>query len=151
VPRWSEFLQKVAPVAENHGVTVALEPCTRPGLATDTDVIALLEEADSPRVRAYLDVANIRMVGVDSVAAVRSLGAEYLAHIHMKDLAERPAGEGTGYSVVGIGEGMLDFPAICAAIVEVGYDGWLTLETPGGDEPNASARRNLEALRSLFA
>lgn len=151
VPRWAEFLRQATPIAEEHGVTLALEPCTRPGLGTDRDVIALVDEIDSPRVRAYLDVANIRMVGVDSVEAVRSFGSKYLAHIHMKDLAENPPGSDRRYVTVGIGQGMLDFPGICAAIVEVGYDGWLTLETPGDGDPKGSAKRNLDVLKSCFA
>jgi len=148
VGRWLEFLQHVAPLAEERGVTLALEPCARPGMGTDREAMALADSVGSPRVRVYLDVANIRMAGVDSVQAVRTLGQRYLAHVHMKDLRENPPGGERRFQVVGIGKGMLDFPAICRALREVGYDGWLTLETPSDGEPRESAKRNLEALKA---
>ena len=150
VARWLEFLAEVKPLAEQHQVTIALEPCSRPGMGTDREVIAMVDKVGSPCVRAYLDVANIRMAGVDSVEAVKSLGTKYLAHIHMKDLAENPAGSERPLSVVGLGEGMLDFPAIAKAIVDVGYDGWLTLETPTVGDAKQSAKKNLEILRGYF-
>ncbi len=150
VPRWLDFLRQIAPVAEQHGITLALEACTRPGMATDEDTIAMADAIGSPRVAAYLDVANIRMAGTDSVAAVHSFGQKYLAHVHMKDLKENPPGSERPFSVVGIGEGMLDFPGIVAALREVGYDGWLTLETPGDGDPQGAAKCNLEALKALL-
>jgi sugar phosphate isomerase/epimerase len=30
---------------------------------------------------------------------------------------------------------------------DIGYDGWLVLETPAGDDPLDSAKRNLEFVR----
>lgn len=150
VPRWVEFLQEAKADAESYNVIVALEPCTRPGLGTDKDVIRLIETVDSPFIQAYLDVANIRVAGVDSVQAVRSLGSTHLAHIHIKDLKQNPPGSERPFTVVGLGEGMLDFKGICKAILDVGYDGYLTLETPIVGDPKESAKKNLQFLKAFF-
>ncbi|NOZ20097.1 MAG: sugar phosphate isomerase/epimerase [Planctomycetes bacterium] len=150
VGRWLEFLQEAKPVAEEHKITVALEPCARPGLGTPEEVMALVDKADSPYIRVYLDVANNRVAGSDSVEAIKTLGTKYLAHIHMKDLKENPPDSERPFSVVGLGEGMLDFPTICKTIVEVGYDGWLTLETPAVDDAKESAKKNLDILKAYF-
>ncbi|MEW6357449.1 MAG: sugar phosphate isomerase/epimerase family protein [Planctomycetota bacterium] len=150
IGRWLEFLQEAKPVAEKHKVTIALEPCARPGMGTPEEVMAMVDKANSPYIRAYFDVANNRVAGSDSVQAVKTLGKKYLAHIHMKDLKENPPGSERPFTVVGLGEGMLDFPAICKAIVGVGYDGWLTLETPAGGDARESAKKNLDILKGYF-
>ena len=49
-----------------------------------------------------------------------------------------------------LGEGRLDWAAVIAAIREIGYDGWQTLETPATDDPPAAAARNLAFLRAQF-
>ena len=150
VERWLGFLEEAKPVAEEHQVTIALEPCTRPGMGTDQEVIAMIDKMGSEYIRAYLDVANIRVAGVDSVEAVKSLGLQNLTHIHRKDLKENPPGSERPFSVVGLGQGMLDFEGICKTIVDVGYDGWLTLETPADGDAKGSAKKNLDILRSYF-
>ena len=47
-------------------------------------------------------------------------------------------------------ERRLDWPAVVAAIREIGYDGWQTLETSPTGDPPAAAARNLAFLRQQF-
>jgi len=149
VKRWIEFLKAAAPDAEKHRVTVAPEICTRPGMANHEDLKALVDAVGSEFVKGYYDVANARFAESDPVEGIRFLGTDYLAHIHIKDLAQNPPGSDRPYKVVGLGQGMLDFDAICGAIKEIGYDGYLTLETPTdeGEEPSESAGKNLRYLK----
>ena len=49
-----------------------------------------------------------------------------------------------------LGEGRLDWPAVLAAIREIGYDGWQTLETSATSDPPDAAARNLAFLRQQF-
>ena len=49
-----------------------------------------------------------------------------------------------------LGEGEVDFPSVRAALNDAGYDGWLILETPRGEDPKESARLNPEFTRGAF-
>ena len=62
---------------------------------------------------------------------------------HGPDESRYPGGEH-------LGEGRLDWPAVLAAIREIGYDGWQTLETAATDDPPAAAARNRSFLREQF-
>jgi len=146
--RWINFLRELAPKAEKHNVVIAAEICARRLLATADDLKSLVDAVGSSHVRGYFDVANARAADCDPAEGIRSLGTEYLALIHMKDLKPNPPGSERPYSVVGLGEGILDFDEICRAIHDIGYDRYLTLETPPGDDASASARKNLEYLKS---
>ena len=48
-----------------------------------------------------------------------------------------------------LGDGRVDFDSVDAAIREIGYDGWIVLETPTGDDPMAANAQNLAFIRKL--
>jgi len=139
--RWLEIMKQVAPVAEEKHVCVALENC---GCSAQYQ-LELVEAVGSPYVRAYFDMANSKGVGEDPVEAIRLLG-RHVAHVHAKDLAY----DGDKRQNVPLGEGLVDIPGCIAALKKVGYDDYLTLETPAGDDAAASARQNLQFLRNLI-
>jgi sugar phosphate isomerase/epimerase len=67
---------------------------------------------------------------------------ENLAHIHISDNDRLPPGAGYG-----------DFEGMMDALLEIGYDGWLTMETgfhQRGIEVDKDARVSLEYLRNLL-
>ena len=148
VQRWIEFCKTIAPDAQKHRVTVGVEICTRPKLATHQDAKAIVDAVRSNYVQVYWDVANARHAGADAVEGIRYLGKEHLAHIHIKDIKANPPGSKSPFTGCHLGEGVLDFGAICKGIKEVGYDGWLTLETISDADASASAKKNLEYLKS---
>jgi D-psicose/D-tagatose/L-ribulose 3-epimerase len=148
VQRWIEFCKTIAPDAEKRRVTVGVEICTRPKLATHQDAKAIVDAVGAQYVQVYWDVANARHAAADPVEGIRFLGKKHLAHIHIKDIKLTPAGSKTPFTGCHLGEGVLDFAAICKAIKEVGYDGWLTLETISDADASASAKKNLEYLKS---
>ena len=49
-----------------------------------------------------------------------------------------------------LGEGDVDFPACRDAIAQIGYEGWLIFETPGGADPVASGKKNLAFAKEMF-
>ena len=48
-----------------------------------------------------------------------------------------------------LGEGGVDFGSVDAAIRDIGYDGYIVLETPAGDDPRAAHAQNLAFVRKL--
>ena len=69
---------------------------------------------------------------------IRQLGRKRICQFHFKD---------KGY----LGEGKVDFPAIIAAVQDIGFQGWANLETgsPSGSV-EADAKRNLKYLEALI-
>ena len=133
--QWDTFaggLSRLAERAEAADVTLALET------TMDADTLSrLLDRIDSPAAGVYYDVANTTTFGFDAPAELRALGADVVM-IHVKDTDGQH-----------LGEGRVPFDEVKAAIEEVGYDGWLVLETPRGDDPVESAKRNLAFTRDL--
>ena len=120
-------------------------------------------------VRVNFDPANLVMViGEDAAQAVREVG-DLIVHTHAKDgvmlkktdplLIYRSFAEGgiEGLAMeelfreVPLGEGSVNFPAYLAALREVGYDGFLTIEREVGDRPEEDIRRAVEFLKDSIA
>ena len=48
-----------------------------------------------------------------------------------------------------LGDGKVDFDGVDAAIRDIGYDGYIVLETPTGDDPNTANAQNLAFIKNL--
>ena len=128
-----EDMKRCAPVAEDLGMKVGLETSFSPQLLQ-----TICDGIGSEMVGVYQDMANAIQYGHEAVEMFTEL-AEHTQLIHMKDTNRSD-----------LGEGAVDFPAVKDAIVQMGYEGSLTFETPSGDDPIASAKKNLDFARALF-
>jgi sugar phosphate isomerase/epimerase len=111
----------------------------------------LLDAVASPSLRMAFDPANFVQVGVRPMDEAWPLLADDTVHVHIKDAVfadggVRPAGEGDGA-----------VPELLAALVERGYQGFLTLEPhlkvagpSGGYSGEAGMRTAAAALRGLL-
>jgi sugar phosphate isomerase/epimerase len=91
-------------------------------------------------VKVYYDVGNAtNLYGFDAPREIRWLGRDRICQVHVMD---------KGY----LGEGKVDVAEVIRALREIGFRGWVNLETtaPSGDV-EADARRNLAYLRKLLA
>ena len=133
--RVADILKEIAPAAEEAGVALGIE-----NLLSARDNAYLLDRIDSPAVRIYYDVGNSSGQGYPVLEEIRWLGRERICQFHIKDNPHY------------LGEGDLDFPAIFAAIAEIGFHGWGVLETssPSGDA-QADMERNLRFVRRTLA
>ena len=125
-----------------------------------------LDSLGSDGVAVNLDPANLVMcAGDDPVNAVKNL-KDYIVHTHAKDGVQfKPFNTKTFYSPryyglprmkdyneyfkeVPLGEGNVKFDTYLAALREIGYDGYLTIERECGATP---ARDIAEAVKFLDA
>jgi inosose dehydratase len=108
-----------------------------------------------------LDMGNFLCVNDDPVAAVRRL-AKYAVMAHAKDFHVRPksAMPATGWFATPtdialrgaiVGHGAIDIPAQIKLLQEAGYDGWLSLEFEGMEDPIDAVKLGLDYLRPLIA
>lgn len=78
---------------------------------------------DSPHFRLAFDTGNFVMVGEDPAEAIGPLAA-HVAHVHVKDVVAA----GGGFEETTIGQGLVRFGPIFAALRACGYEGYLSLE-----------------------
>ncbi len=124
----AETLGNVVPLLEHCGVTIALEPLApneTDFLANADEAVKLLKMVDAPKhVSLLLDCKA--MVGGEkrSIPDLIRKHKDYMTYFHLND----PNLRGPGF-------GDLDFVPIVAALREIGYAGWASVEvfdyTPG--------------------
>ena len=101
------------------------------GEGTETNPYAIaanfIASFDNPWVRAYFDIGN-HVKYAPSPDWIRALG-KLIVKCHVKDF--KLNSDGHGGSFCNIRDGSVDWPAVRAALDEIGYNGWLSIE--GGD------------------
>ena len=133
--RCTAAFAELCPLAAERGVTLCFE-----GLLPAREIRLLAERVGSPAFGCYFDLANPLRRGFDSPTEIRALGL-LVRRVHMKDTWATPGD-------VHPGRGRVDFPECARALDEIGYDGWLTLETPPGPPPLVA--RDLSFTRTVF-
>jgi sugar phosphate isomerase/epimerase len=132
---------------------------------------SFLDTLSSKGVSVNFDPANMVMVtGDDPVRGVHIL-KDYIVHTHVKDgIRHREIDPRHVYGFVGfdsmehdkiaellrsgeffeevpLGEGKVDFDAYFQALVDIGYQGYLTIEREVGDNPEEDIRKAVEFIR----
>jgi sugar phosphate isomerase/epimerase len=120
--RAAAALRGLCPLAAAHGVVLAYE-----GTLSAARVRALAARIGSAAFACYFDLANLAVRGLDPPTEIRALG-DLICRVHAKDLLARK-------NDIHLGLGRVDFPECAAALAEIGYDGWLVLETPAAPPP----------------
>ena len=136
VKLWRDGFKTAFAESDGARAKVGMESVGRIGRSAD-QALAMIEAVGSPQLGVYYDVGNADYQSFDGIAEMKQLGS-HIVQIHVKEIGAE------------MGEGKLDFPAIFSTIREIGYDGYLMLETEAGDDPAANALRNLEFVRSLL-
>ena len=136
-------IRKISHYAEDIGVTFATE--TGPEKAYILK--GILDKANAKAAKVNLDPANFVMCcSQDPVEAVHVL-KDYIVHTHAKD------GTWSGTPTTGerpLGEGNVPFIEYLAALRDIGYDGYLTIERECGENPIADIKKAYDYLRSLL-
>lgn len=106
-----------------------------------------LDTLGSRGVAVNLDPANLVMVaGDDPVQAVYTL-RDYIVHTHAKDGIKLSS---TDYLETPLGEGGVDYPRYLAALDDIGYRGFLTIEREVGDNPEGDIRAGRRFPAAVF-
>ncbi|MGP0068312.1 MAG: sugar phosphate isomerase/epimerase family protein [Isosphaeraceae bacterium] len=131
--RSQENIRKLIPDAERHGIKIAIEEVWNRFLLSPLEFARYIDEFESPWVGAYFDVGNVVEYGFPE-EWIRELGKRILK-IHIKEYAKP---ERFAYK---LGEGKeIDWSAVRNALIEVGYNGWITAEVGLG---------NLETMKDV--
>ena len=128
-----EGYHAIADTLAAHNVTLAIEPLNRFEtffLNTAADAAKLCDEVNHPNVGILFDTFHANIEEKDIAAGYRTVG-RHLKHVH------------TCENDRGIpGSGHVEWPAVFQTLRDMGYDGWLTIESFGfalGDLSSAAA------------
>lgn len=138
--RSQENIRKLLPDAEKHGIKIAIEEVWNKFLLSPIEFARYIDEFESPWVGAYFDVGNIVEYGYPQ-EWIRELGKRILK-IHIKEYKKEKR---FGYL---LGEGEIDWPAVRTALIDIGYEGWITAEVPKRDLSDIVARMNKLLIHS---
>lgn len=125
--------QRAVALAEEQDVVLALE--NHGHQFNDGGLICrLLEEIDSPYLRATLDTGNFFWAGhsVETGHRFARQVCSYAANVHLKDFVYGPDGS---VQFVPLGEGLVDLPGIIGELKAVGYQGPYLSEYEGFGDP----------------
>lgn len=163
---WQTYVKGVNRVAEavegETGLRSALHPHGSTHVETPDEIERFLGLTDPTRVGIVFDTGHYMLGGGDPVAGIKRYGERiWLMHFKDFDPAVIPVAIDEGFNyheMIGrgmfseLGKGVVDFPAVLAAMQDVGYDGWIVVEQdvlPGMGSPAENAKRNRAYLKSI--
>lgn len=141
--RTVDFFAGCMDLAKDCGVTIAFEPLTHAEtnfINRAQDGLDLIKAVGHSNFQLHLDVKA--MCGGEYLAPADALKAykDVLAHVHANDPNKR-----------GPGMGDVKYEPIAAALNDIGYDGYVSVEvfdyTPDGD---TIAKESIDYLKSVF-
>ncbi len=157
------YWQKLAAFAANHGVKLAIE--MHPGqLVYNTAGLLRLRQIAGSNVGANLDPSHLFYQGIDPLLVIRTLGSDFVFHVHAKDaridphemalngvIDLRPMEQVTqrawSYRTLGFGHGEVWWRQFVSALRAVWYDGALSIEH---EDPLMSAGEGIEKSVDLL-
>lgn len=128
------------PVAAYEGVTIGLENVWNNLWCSPEFFASFVKSFDNVWVKAYFDLGN-HVKYAKTEDWLRALGKDVIVKLHIKDfLVNREKGGG---DFVPIGQGSVDWVSVRDVIEELGYDGFVTLESSGySDEQHIKIFKN---------
>jgi D-psicose/D-tagatose/L-ribulose 3-epimerase len=140
-----EHLQALSQAADERGITLAIEPLNRfEQYLTNTaaDGARLCREVGHPRCRLMYDTFHAHIEEKDPRAALEGC-KDVLEYVHISENDRSTPGQG-----------QVDWDTTFAALREIGYDGWYTVEAFGDRLPELAAatkiwRRTYESEEQL--
>ncbi len=136
-------IRKALPMAKELGVKIAIENVWNQFLMSPLEAARYIDEFQSPAIGWHLDLGNIVNYGFPE-QWVRILNKR-ITKLHIKEYSRAKRdkqGPYAGFEVPFLA-GDNDWPAVMAALDEVGYTGWGIAEQGGGN--------SLEGLKTLAA
>jgi sugar phosphate isomerase/epimerase len=141
VRRNRELLEQSAVLAERYDVQVGVQPHHGRFVSSTLGVLQLLDGLPE-RYRLVWDAAHDALAG-DHPAVTLALGADRLGIVNLKNVHYLRAGGGWKTNFVEAEDGLADWPAVFAALRQIGYDGPVCL-TGQYSDPSVPVETRLE-------
>ena len=140
--RACEAVKKILPSAKETGVAICIENVWNKFLLSPLEMRDFVDSFNSEIVGVYFDVGNVFLTGYPE-QWIRILGKR-IKRVHVKDF-KRSVGTVEGF--VDLLEGDVNFQVLKEALIDIGYDGYVTAELlpfePGRPEKTARAMKKI--------
>ncbi|MGH9202045.1 MAG: TIM barrel protein, partial [Vicinamibacterales bacterium] len=161
--RFAEGANRVArTVQDRTGLRAVFHPHCGGYVETPSEIDELMRLTDPALLGLVLDTGHIVYGGGDPIQVFGRHGAR-VWHVHFKDCDARVAREAAAKKLgyldavhtqlfCELGDGVVDFAGVVAALNRAQYDGWIVVEQdvfPGYGTPKESALKSREYLRQL--
>lgn len=135
--RISELLD----LCDENEVILALEPEPDFIVGSTEDMLELIEDVESERLKCNLDIGHSYITDSSVTESIELLG-ENIVHVHIEDIKDKKH-----YHLIP-GEEDMDLKAIIEALLSIGFDNYLTIDLFNFD-PKDAAEPSLMYLRNL--
>jgi inosose dehydratase len=151
-----DTISRIAAIARDHDLTPTVHPHAGGYIEFQDEIERLLADSDLP---LCLDTGHAAYAGITPEAAIASYG-DRIRHLHLKDIngtvLARVHDEALDFWAAiaagvfcPLGDGVVDLPAVAAALSRIDYQGFATIEqdrVPGSGTPLEDLERCLAAL-----
>lgn len=142
-----EITNRLGEYAKSRGVTVCFHPHYGTCVFSQSDIDYFATHTNPEYVSFCFDTAHTTLAGITPAALIRQYGSR-IAYMHLKDVDTYALSKAQGRekmaSFRALGHGTIDFPAVKAALMEVGFDGVLCVEL---DQPEVCNFHSAEVSR----
>lgn len=150
-PEWLDAMAYIANTvgeyAKSLGVTLCFHPHYGTCVFSQEDIDYFAAHTNPEFVSFCIDTAHTTLAGINPVDLIKQLGSR-IAYMHLKDVdtyaLSKAEGRAKMASFRALGHGTVNFPAVKAALEEVGYDGVLCVEL---DRPEVCNFHSAEVSR----
>lgn len=132
------MLKQMAPMVEEAGITLNLEPLSGSYFVDSKEPFEIIEEVGSPNVKLLYDIFHYQMMEGNIVDTIRA-NLDKIGHIHAAGVPGR-------HEII---NNELDYTYIFREIEKMGYQGWIALEYLPTMEKEASVKACLELINNL--
>ena len=140
-------LNKLGKIAADRGFKLCFHHHMATVVQTFEETKRLMDNTDPRYVSFCIDTAHTTLAGMSPVELIKKVGPR-LAYMHLKDVDTYALKTAEGADKMGtfraLGHGTIDFPAVKAALEEIGYDGILCVEL---DRPEVGNFHSAEVSR----
>lgn len=148
-----EQFRRAVPLAEQAGVKMAVENHID---FTGDEMVEMIEAVGSPHFGINFDTGNFLRLLDDPIKGMQKL-AKYTYATHIKDLKINPDAAPDDwyfFSSAPVGDGLIDNVALARMLKDVGYQGFLAVETDFlhpdyDDDEHAAIRKSVAGLRRI--
>lgn len=133
-------VQRLIPLAEKAGVIISLENVWNHMWNAPDFWANFVASFGSPWIKTNFDIGNHVVYGPPQ-EWIRTLD-RFVLKCHAKDFRLKPDGHGGDFC--NIGDGSVDWPAVCKALNDIAFSGWVTVE--GGNLSPHEASKRLDRL-----
>ena len=137
-----EFFGRLCEVARQHEVVICFEnmPWKAFSMASPEAIVRFAKQINSPWFKVCLDTGHCLTLGIQPADAVRQVGKEYLQVLHVHDNNGVNDFHWLPYNGIG------NWEEFTKALLEIGFDGTLSMETSISRKLPIDIRENAERM-----